>query len=73
MKYTNKKKLAVVQDYFSGAGGQRAFAEQYGVDLSASRSWVINDHKINQIAQLPPWNIADKIGAEKTKNQHLAA
>ena len=67
MKYTDRKKLAVVQDY------QRAVAEQYGVDLSASRSWVINDYKINQIAQLLPWNIADKIGAKKTKNQHLAA
>ena len=68
----------------SDSGGERAAAmysllntaKLNGLNPEAYLTYVfthINKHKINQIAQLLPWSVADKIGAEKTENQQLAA
>ena len=68
----------------SDSGGERAAAmysllntaKLNGLNPEAYLTYVfthINDHKINQIAQLLPWNVADKIKAEKLENQQLAA
>ena len=68
----------------SDGGGERAAAmysllntaKLNGLDPEAYLTYIfthINDHKINQIAQLLPWHVADKIGAEKSARQALAA
>jgi transposase len=40
MKYSEQKKLSVVEDYCSGHGGLIAVAERHGVDVSAMRRWI---------------------------------
>lgn len=39
-KYSEQFKLAVVQEYLSGAGGYQTVARQYGLDFAMLRRWV---------------------------------